>query len=92
MTCLSNYNFKICFIVEIFSFLGPLDKITWTADGQLLAVSTVKGKVLHTFTYCIEQYIYIVIKLRYLTIERFQSLNIIFISQRIKFILFHHAH
>lgn len=49
MTCLSNYNFKICFIVEIFSFLGPLDKITWTADGQLLAVSTVKGKVLHTF-------------------------------------------
>jgi hypothetical protein len=68
MTCLSNYNFKIWFIVEIFSFLGPLDKITWTADGQLLAVSTVKGKFYILLVFCIEQYIYIVIKLRYLTI------------------------
>ena len=34
---LSDFN-----LVHVISS-GPLDKITWTADGQLLAVSTVKG-------------------------------------------------
>lgn len=31
-------------LVKYFTvLLGPLDKMKWTADGQLLAVSTVKG-------------------------------------------------